>query len=154
MAKAKNKPQEQDQEFEQNVHQAHAEAFGVDEDEAGDEKPEPKEQPHLPPKRVCLRTNACGVWLGDLVKHEGEIVVLANARRIWEWGNQGLDHIAQDGPAKPDQVKLMALQEEVELKAKTLKDPKMHVMYELSERAAQALYKLPAYELPKKAVSA
>lgn len=49
-------------------------------------------------KHVIVRTRDAGVHIGDLVKHDGITVKLANARRLWRWrGANTLNEVATVG---------------------------------------------------------
>lgn len=49
-------------------------------------------------KYVLVRTYSAGVHAGELVERNGKEVVLANARRIWNWqGAYTLNEVAVEG---------------------------------------------------------
>lgn len=55
--------------------------------------------PHIG-KRCIIRTYASGVFLGDVVKQDGRMIELKNARRLWSWkASDGisLSAVAVDG---------------------------------------------------------
>jgi hypothetical protein len=49
-------------------------------------------------QKVIVRTTSAGVHFGELVSRKGQEVVLANAKRIWQWfGANTLNEIALRG---------------------------------------------------------
>lgn len=53
-------------------------------------------------KYVMVRTYSAGVFAGTLVKRNGTELILADARRIWEWdGASSLSQLAMEGTSKP-----------------------------------------------------
>lgn len=57
--------------------------------------------------RYCVvRCDRSGVFAGFVKSHEGQQVVMANARRIWRWaGAASLSQLAVDGTASPEECK-------------------------------------------------
>ena len=55
---------------------------------------------------VIVRTYSAGVHAGEIIKHEGKLVTLKNARRLWYWdGAASLSQLAMDGVANPENCK-------------------------------------------------
>jgi len=55
---------------------------------------------------VIVRTYSSGVFAGNLIKKDGQEVVLQNARRIWYWdGAASLSQFAMEGTSKPENCK-------------------------------------------------
>lgn len=55
---------------------------------------------------VIVRTYSAGVFAGNLIKREGQEVLLKNARRIWYWdGAASLSQLAMEGTSKPQNCK-------------------------------------------------
>ena len=55
---------------------------------------------------VIVRTTAAGVFVGEMVSREGDVVILSNARRLWYWeGAASLSQMAMTGTSKPKQCK-------------------------------------------------
>jgi len=49
-------------------------------------------------KRVVIRSNSAGVFVGTLVARDGQTVLLKNSRRIWGWeGAASLSELSQLG---------------------------------------------------------
>ena len=58
------------------------------------------------PEIVMVRSANAGVFYGELVKREGDVVTLRKARRVWYWkGAASLSQLATDGPGKPNECK-------------------------------------------------
>lgn len=65
---------------------------------------------------VIVRTYSAGVFAGYLKSHNGQEVVLLNARRIFYWsGAASLSQLAIDGTSKPKDCKFPAEVSRVEL---------------------------------------
>ena len=65
---------------------------------------------------VIVRTYSAGVFAGEFVSRKGQEVVLANARRLWQWdGAASLSEMAQRGTSKPQNCKFPVPVDRVEL---------------------------------------
>ena len=63
---------------------------------------------------VIVRCVNAGVHAGELVKHEGTQVTLANSRRIWYWkGAASLSELAVRGAKYPNECKFPGPVEEI-----------------------------------------
>ena len=68
-----------------------------------------------------IRTYSAGVHVGTLKWHEGKVVTLTNASRIWRWrGANTLNELALRGPAQEytrisERVPTITLTEAIEL---------------------------------------
>jgi len=66
----------------------------------------PKEEKQLADNYVIIRTCSAGVHAGELVKHNGKEVELADSRRIWKWsGAMTLSEMAMNGVTDPNNCK-------------------------------------------------
>lgn len=54
---------------------------------------------------VVVRSRGAGVWAGDFVEREGNVVTLANAIRLWFWTGASLSQVASEGPSDPIRCK-------------------------------------------------
>ncbi len=65
---------------------------------------------------VLVRTYAAGVFAGNLIKKEGQEVVMQNARRIWYWdGAASLSQLGMEGTSKPENCKFPCEVKEITL---------------------------------------
>ena len=65
---------------------------------------------------VIVRTYSAGVFAGNLIKKDGQEVVLENARRIWYWdGAASLSQLAMEGTSKPENCKFPCEVKEITL---------------------------------------
>jgi len=65
---------------------------------------------------VIVRTYSAGVFAGNLIKKDGQEVVLNNARRIWYWdGAASLSQLAMEGTSKPENCKFPCEVEKITL---------------------------------------
>ena len=65
----------------------------------------PKAETHtdvvMIPDVVMIRSRDAGVFYGHLIDHQGDTVVLTDARRVWYWnGAATLSELATEGPQK------------------------------------------------------
>lgn len=58
--------------------------------------------------KICIvRANMSGVFLGEVVKQEGNSVLLKDVRRLWKWeGAETVEDLATYGVAKPNECKI------------------------------------------------
>jgi len=64
------------------------------------------EKASIDEKYVIVRADRAGVFAGELVSREGDVVVLRNARRAWYWeGAASLSQLAMEGTKSPDKCK-------------------------------------------------
>lgn len=57
-------------------------------------------------KYFIVRTRSAGVFAGEIVRRDGNEIVMANARRIWYWdGAATLSELAMRGTKKPQNCK-------------------------------------------------
>lgn len=67
------------------------------------------------PYRI-VRTYSAGVFAGYVKKHDGQNVVLLNARRLWYWsGAASLSQLANDGVKTPASCKFPTEVSQIEL---------------------------------------
>lgn len=53
-----------------------------------------------------VRTYSAGVFAGYIESHDGQEVIMRNARRIWYWdGAASLSQLAMEGTKKPENCK-------------------------------------------------
>jgi hypothetical protein len=53
-----------------------------------------------------VRTYSAGVFAGEIVKRDGQEVLMKNARRLWYWdGAASLSQLAMEGVKKPENCK-------------------------------------------------
>ena len=58
---------------------------------------------------VMIRSAQAGVFYGQLVSRDGDIITLKNARRVYYWsGAATLSELATRGPSKPQSCKFPA----------------------------------------------
>ena len=53
--------------------------------------------------KVCvIRANGAGVFFGEIIKQDGDTVLVKDARRLWYWdGANSLSELAESGTSKP-----------------------------------------------------
>lgn len=53
--------------------------------------------------KVCvIRANGAGVFMGEIIKQDGDTVLVKDARRLWYWeGANSLSELAESGTSKP-----------------------------------------------------
>lgn len=62
--------------------------------------------PKVQQNYTIVRTRSAGVHAGTLVEHDGQTVVLQNARRLWYWaGAASLSQLAMEGVSRPKECK-------------------------------------------------
>ena len=60
-------------------------------------------------KTVMIRSAQAGVFYGQLVSRDGDVVTLRGARRVYYWsGAATLSELATRGPSKPESCKFPA----------------------------------------------
>lgn len=65
-------------------------------------------------KHVIVRGDRSGVFFGVLVKREGQVVTLKNARKLFYWeGAAAVEQIAVDGVAKPSHCQFTVTVDEI-----------------------------------------
>ena len=63
-----------------------------------------------------VRAYSAGVFMGEVVKRDGQEAVLRNARRIWYWsGAASLSQLAMEGTKDPANCKFPCKVDKVEL---------------------------------------
>jgi hypothetical protein len=69
--------------------------------------PKDSQKEEMNEDNYCIvRTYSAGVFAGNVVKREGQEVVMNNARRIWYWdGAASLSQLATEGTSKPEDCK-------------------------------------------------
>lgn len=56
---------------------------------------------------VIIKSKSAGVFYGDIVAEEGQVVTLTNARRVWSWaGAATLSQMALEGVKNPGECKI------------------------------------------------
>ena len=52
-------------------------------------------------QKFIVRCNGAGVFFGEIVKREGDVMTLANVRQLWYWdGAASLMQLAKEGVSK------------------------------------------------------
>ena len=68
------------------------------------------------PKYVIVRCRNAGVHAGEYVSHNGQEVILANARRIWYWkGAASLSEVAVRGCKNPSECRISVVVSKITL---------------------------------------
>ena len=66
--------------------------------------------------RKIVRSNEAGVFFGEIVKRDGDTVIMKDARRLWYWeGASSLSELAQYGTALPGSCKFPCPVDEIEV---------------------------------------
>jgi hypothetical protein len=56
--------------------------------------------------RKIVRANGAGVFFGNVVEENGNVVVMTNARCLWRWyGASSLSELAQYGTCRPSECR-------------------------------------------------
>lgn len=65
--------------------------------------------------KICvIRANGAGVFMGEILKQEGDTVLVKDARRLWYWdGANSLSELAEKGTSKPLSCKFPVIVGEV-----------------------------------------
>ena len=65
-------------------------------------------------KKVIIRADRAGVFVGTLKNKNGSEVTLTNCRRLWYWdGAASISQLAVDGVTKPNNCKFTVAVEEI-----------------------------------------
>ena len=66
--------------------------------------------------RKIVRANGAGVFFGNVVEENGNVVVMTNARRLWRWyGASSLSELAQYGTCRPMECKFPCAVDKVKI---------------------------------------
>lgn len=68
---------------------------------------------------VVVRTYGAGVHIGELVSHDGQVVVLRNARRLWRWRGANTLHEVANRGVSPEYTRLSEVVESITLTTAT-----------------------------------
>ena len=65
--------------------------------------------------KICvIRANGAGVFMGEIIKQDGDTVLVKDARRLWYWdGANSLSELAEIGTSKPSSCKFPVVVGEV-----------------------------------------
>ena len=65
--------------------------------------------------KVCVvRANGAGVFMGEILEQNNDIVLLKDARRLWRWdGANSLSDLAVNGVSNPTQCKFPIVVDEI-----------------------------------------
>ena len=67
-------------------------------------------------QKFIVRCNGAGVFFGEIVKREGDVMTLANVRQLWYWdGAASLMQLAKEGVSKPRNCKFTVTLDSVEV---------------------------------------
>lgn len=67
-------------------------------------------------QKFIVRCNGAGVFFGEIVKREGDVMTLANVRQLWYWdGAASLMQLAKEGVSKPRNCKFTVTLDTVEV---------------------------------------
>lgn len=67
-------------------------------------------------QKFIVRCNGAGVFFGEIVKREGDVMTLANVRQLWYWdGASSLMQLAKEGVSKPRNCKFTVTLDSVEV---------------------------------------
>ena len=65
---------------------------------------------------VVVRTNSAGVHVGELKSHDGTVVTLKEAHRVWRWrGANTLHELSLRGASKEDYTRISEAVQEITL---------------------------------------
>lgn len=93
--------------------------------------------------RKIIRANGAGVFFGEIVEENGNIVTVKDVRRIWEWaGANTLSELAQQGTTKPKECKITC-------KVDKIKIFNVVEILDVSEKAAKTIDGVEEWKLAK-----
>ena len=65
-------------------------------------------------QKFIVRCNDAGVFFGEIVKREGDVMTLANVRQLWYWdGANSISQLAKMGTVRPHNCKFTCSVDEV-----------------------------------------
>lgn len=82
-----------------------------------------------------------GVFAGYLESHEGDTIVLRDARRIWYWaGAASLSQLATDGTSKPKECKFPVAVDRVKIVS-----PQGFELIDITPKAKESIASVPVW---------
>ena len=67
-------------------------------------------------KKFIVRCNGAGVFYGEILKREGDVMTLGNVRQLWYWdGAASLMQLAKEGVSRPGNCKFTVTLDSVEV---------------------------------------
>ena len=67
-------------------------------------------------QKSIVRCKGAGVFYGEIIKREGDVMTLANVRQLWYWdGAASLMQLAKEGVSRPRNCKFTVTLDSVEV---------------------------------------
>lgn len=67
-------------------------------------------------QKFIIRCKGAGVFYGEIIKREGDVMTLANVRQLWYWdGAASLMQLAKEGVSRPRNCKFTVTLDSVEV---------------------------------------
>lgn len=71
-------------------------------------------QTEMKNQKVIVRSNGAGVFFGELVELNGDVVTMKNVRKIHYWsGAAAVEQLATDGTSKPEECRFTVFVEQM-----------------------------------------